>query len=380
MKKREIMSLIKYFICMIMCLCLVLTGCGNKKDEIIDAQEKTNGNTILVLSKGMTRDELFRIENISCNISEYMVYLTNIQNEYERTYGDGIWDEKSANGTLAEDLKNIALARISRVKTMNLLAEQYGLHENDEIIALATDLSAAYYSTLSQREIEALGIDQATLIQMYTEYIIADALYDKIIQDVNPEISDDEARAVVVEQICVYKGEKNEQGEFVSYSGDKMSEAHEKIEEASQKISGEEAESFESVAAMYNQADEMTISFARGDVDLPIEKIAYSLAENEISDIIETPECYMIIKCISMGAQEQTEENKKKIVDKKRQETFTDEYDDFTKDLTKKMNDKTWNEVELIRDKEVVTDNFFSLYEENEPDAMWIEELDDTTK
>ena len=59
-----------------------LTGC-----------EKINRDTKIVLTTGFTKDEVFRIETASCYKKEVMVYLTNIQNQYEQVYVPEIWGQ-----------------------------------------------------------------------------------------------------------------------------------------------------------------------------------------------------------------------------------------------------------------------------------------------
>ena len=77
----------------------------------------------IVLTTGFEEGELFRIDKSSCSTSEYLVYLINMQNMYENSYGEQIWQMTTADGEPLEDgLKETVLARISRVKVMNLLA------------------------------------------------------------------------------------------------------------------------------------------------------------------------------------------------------------------------------------------------------------------
>ena len=59
---------------------LLLPGCQEKEKD-----------TRLVLTTGFRRDEIFRIETMSCMMPEIMVYLTNTQNQYESVYGEEIW-------------------------------------------------------------------------------------------------------------------------------------------------------------------------------------------------------------------------------------------------------------------------------------------------
>ena len=50
----------------------LLTGCGQNV-----------GKMKVVLTTGFSKNEVFRIEEVSCTVPEIMVYLTNIQNRYE---------------------------------------------------------------------------------------------------------------------------------------------------------------------------------------------------------------------------------------------------------------------------------------------------------
>lgn len=55
-----------------------------------------------------------------------MVYLTNVQNEYEKVYGDRIWESSHNGVTLEDNIKDTVLERLTRIKTMYLLAKEQG--------------------------------------------------------------------------------------------------------------------------------------------------------------------------------------------------------------------------------------------------------------
>lgn len=54
---------------------LLLSGCGQR----------------LVMTRGFEKDELFRIGNTNCLLSEYNVFLLNLQKHCERTFGHEVW-------------------------------------------------------------------------------------------------------------------------------------------------------------------------------------------------------------------------------------------------------------------------------------------------
>ena len=70
-----------------------LSACGKGDEEVVSN-----------LFNGFGKNELFRINNASCTVPEYMVYLTNIQNQYEHVYGSEIWDVALGNVTLEDNV------------------------------------------------------------------------------------------------------------------------------------------------------------------------------------------------------------------------------------------------------------------------------------
>ena len=75
---------------------------------------KTEGDTKLVLYTGFKKDEVFRIETMSCMLPEIMVYLTNTQDQYESVFGKEIWKTDMDGMTLEENIKETVLAQLAQ--------------------------------------------------------------------------------------------------------------------------------------------------------------------------------------------------------------------------------------------------------------------------
>ena len=136
-----------------------------------------NGDKTVVLTTGLSENEIFKIESEVCTRPEIVLYLTNMQNVYENVYGPGIWETDTDGVAIEEALKETVLARISRVKVLKLLAEEQGVSLNKEEEAKAEEAGKEYFETLSEAEIEMLGITEDLVISMYEEYALADKVY-----------------------------------------------------------------------------------------------------------------------------------------------------------------------------------------------------------
>ena len=317
--------------------------------------ESINRDTKIVLTTGFTKDEVFRIETASCYKKEAIVYLTNLQNQYEQVYGTEIWQQERDGVTIEQSVKESVLAEIAQIKTMNLMAENYGLSLNEAEQSAVEEAAKTYYESLTETEKKQLDVTVDTIRQLYREYALADKVYDYMIKDVNPEISDDEARTVVVQQILIRTGTQEQ-----PYSDEQKSYAYAQAVEALRRV--EAGEDFDVVAARYSEAAESTVSIRKGDRDAAYEDTAFELGNEEVSDVIETPEGYYILKCVSTLNREETDSNKVKIVEERRKEVFGREYDSYVQTLTRHMNEEIWQEITLLHNSEITTSDFFEVF------------------
>ena len=193
-----------------------LTACGG------------SDGTKVVFTTGFGKNEVFRIGDESCSKAEIMIYLTTIQNQYANVYGTEIWNTSLNGVTLEDNVKETVLARIAQIKTMYLLAKEKEVTLDEAEEAKVVQAAQEYYSSLNDTEIETMGATEEIVENLYREYAMADKVYRLIIQDINPEISDDEARKITVQQIFFATASTDMDGNLKPYSESSIQKAYEK--------------------------------------------------------------------------------------------------------------------------------------------------------
>jgi foldase protein PrsA len=319
------------------------------------------GDTKVVLTAGFGKDEVFIIGDETCTLPELMVYLTNVQNQYEEIYGSRIWESSLDGVSLEENVKETVLARIAQVKTMYLMAKDYGVELTEEEESQVAKAAAEYYDSLNEAEIAGMNVTRELLERMYREYALADKVYQELIADINPEVSDDEARSVRIQYIYFATALRNGAGEWIHYSTAEKTKVYARAQEALALATDGEHD-FEALAREYSDDETITISFGKGEMNAVVESTAFNLETNQISDILETETGYYILKCLSTLDREETDANKVLIVERQRKETFEKQYDAFVQSLIRNLNDELWESVTFLQDEELTTSDFFEVY------------------
>ncbi|MBQ8815982.1 MAG: peptidylprolyl isomerase [Lachnospiraceae bacterium] len=335
---------------LVMLSMLVMTACGESGSKV-------------VLTTGFGTNEVFKVGSERATTTEMMLYLINIANQYEQVYGEELWSMKvDENTTMFENLKEEALAQLSQIKAMKLLAAEHEVTLTEEETAAARSAAETYLATLSEAEKDALGItDGAVVEQLYSEKLLADKLYAYLIRDVNPEISDDEARIITVQHILLKTYTVDEHGNREELSEEECEVMRSKAEEI--RTMAVDGESFDTLISKYSEDSKGTYSFGMGDMEESFEEAAYALATDEISPVVRTSHGYHIIKCISTLDREQTDLNKEKLLISRKQEVFGDTYNAFVAQLDKRANSELILSLTLPDRSIVDTAEFFTVYE-----------------
>lgn len=312
----------------VLCMSLLLGGCRI-------------GNREIVVSGTLTDKQVFKINKTACGLKEARVYLTNYQNIYGTAYGIDLWKHDFGENSLEKYVKDITLEKLAYVVTMDLLAESQGVALTEEEMAQAGEAAKEYYASLSQEEIEYLGVTESDILEYYSHYALARKLYQSLTSSVNEEVSDDEARVIEIMQIFVRDGTK-------------ASEVAARLENG---------DDFASVANNYNQLSAIQVTVSRDELPEEVEQVAFQLDDGEISGKIETDGGYYFVKCLNKYNEELTEANKSNIVEKREKEAFDDVYNTYVFGLSSDLNQELWENLELDTSGTISTDSFFEVFE-----------------
>lgn len=340
---------------LLLILCFLLAGCGF-------GGFRSCSKTRIVFTMGFEPGELFRVGSLGGKKSEFYIYLLDSMNQYEAVYGESIFDVEAGGVTLRDQLKENALARLSRVKTLNLLAADAGITLDETETENAEAAAESYWNSLSSEAIETLGLHETLVYGMFYEYALADKTHRVIVDEATPEISDDEARVVTLRQILIKKYYRDLEGVRQEYGTEIKIDLYKKILEAQTRLN--DGEDFVSVAADFDESETDLISVAKGERDENFEKAAFNLGTGEISEIFDCEEGYCILLCVDAFNRNETDARKKILIEEAREQTFLTRYDEFATGLNMAFNDELWKNITIPEKGGYLTESFFTKYEE----------------
>ncbi len=331
-------------ILLLICLGGVITGCGKGKVRMASAE--------IIFTGTLSENEVFRVEEEVCTLAQAKLFLVNEKNQYEGSFGAELWKQELDGQTFEDYVRSMAQDQLAQIKAMVLLAkqEQVVLEESEkEGIEKAAEV---YFSSLTAEEIEILQITQEEIQQFYEDYCLADKIYQKLTSQVEQEISDSEARVIVVQHI------------FFEIDPEDSEEEKQNLREQLLKLKqqAEEGGSFSSLAVEYSEDPTIEYSFGRGEMEASFEEAAFALSVGEISDVVETSSGYHLIYCVNDYDVEKTTNNKVTIMEKRRQAAFDQVYQEFAVGLISEMNEKAWNKIRFDELTSVKTKSLFSVY------------------
>ena len=321
-------------------LAATITACGK------DANDQQQ----IIITTGFEEDELFFIGDNKCYMPEARLYIRTLETSYEDMFGTEIMSRELNGINVSDKLTGLALSRLAQVKAMNLLAAERGLTLTEREEEKCVQAADRYMRSLSEADIRDLDIDYDMLLHMFEEYALADKVYNDITGDINPEISDDEARTITVKVIAV---DGKDQAEALQIANMIYSQVSDGID-------------LDAAADEYEEATVSKYSFGKDTDEFPEDFVdtCFKLAADEISTPIMKDNTAYIVQCISSFEQEDTDANKLRIIAKRKSEAFDQVYNDFVSGLYSNFNDTLWDDQMFLDRRLDSTDDFFRVYED----------------
>ena len=319
---------IKKVIAAVLCAVFLLSGCTVDGKQVVFSF----GSPFIVFSIGP----------LSCGKKEAKVYLANYKNIYGSIGETDLWSGDFDTTDIEEGIRHSAIYHLSRVYSLDLYAKESDITLDESERNKITQAAKEYYDSLSEKEKKTIGVHLRDIRKCYEHYVLAEKVYAQLMESVDDEVSEDEAR-IMDAYILYVKNEK----------------MYKKIKEELK-----EGAEFEQLVSAYSQGEKGIVSFGRGTYPQNFEEAAFSLEDDEVSGGIKTDDGYYFVKCVDKYDEDLSEENKEKIIKGRKQDVFQKIIDTQNEKYYSRINTALLNKMIFGSDEEIQTDSFFSTIED----------------
>ena len=320
---------------------LVGCGCGCNSDT-----------PIVGTFFGLEDDQVFKVEKLICTKPEYMLQVLDTANRYKAGFGGTVdWKSKvTKDKTLAEYLMDKVEEDITVKYTMSSMAKdkKVGLSDGEE-----EDIKAAakqYYAGLTDAEKKFTGAKEKDVVSLYKNYKLADKVFDKVTEDQEVSVSDEETRAAKINYIRMGtdKHDKKYIDKWIKY-------ARMNVKNGYQPFSRE--------AKQFSDDDTYERIIYKNEAKKDFEKNVFNMKSGELSNIIQDGKDYYIIECIDNYLKKESADNKQRLIDKNKKEYFNKEYKEYADDADTDFNSSSIEGVELPTTNDYIHYNLITIYD-----------------
>lgn len=284
-------------------------------------------------------------ENQGYTDAQTMLIVATERNRYRDVYTDQIWqvpvdDEGNVFQTyLLGQVRNF----LKEMKTTNLLAKEREITLSSQDKELVEQLTDRFCQTMTEADRSYTGAGREDVYTMYADYHLANKLVDELTKDVNLEISDSEARVMVVQEIVLSDRE---------------------TAEAVQQQAAEEDADFASIARTMAENKTIETSVGRGERSQEYETVVFALEAGQVSPVIPVDGQYYIVKCINEFDEDATLERKEKLALQRKQQAFRGIYETYAAEHPVEIGGELWDSISFTDGADSTTTEFFQLYQE----------------
>ena len=266
---------------------------------------------------------------------------------YLSYFGDDMWNnDLYGNGnTLTQDVKNEVAENLYDMYLLKAHMEEYDISisdEEEEAMAKAADDFIAANSKAAVKQIGAEN--KENVIEMLRLNTIQKKMHDRIIQDANVEVTDEEAAQRTFSYLNISSGGYyDDESNYVEYTDEEKADLKAKAEEIAAAADFDTAVTdagYTLSTQSYGSAEDEDAS-----MDTAVLEAADQLKEGEISGVIETDSAYYVVRLDSEYDEEATASKKESLISEKEEAYYDDILSGWKEDAKWEINEDEWAKV-----------------------------------
>ncbi|MBO5371633.1 MAG: peptidyl-prolyl cis-trans isomerase [Lachnospiraceae bacterium] len=308
----------------------LLSGCGNKIDE--NATFATLDDTTITMG----------VANF-CAKYEQAMY----DSFYMSYFGENMWESDlyGTGSTMTQDVKSEIADGLQDMYLLKAHMEEYGVSLTEEEEAAIAAAADEFIAANTKAAIKQVGAEnRENVIEMLRLNTIQTKMYDRIVEDADTEVSDEEAAQRTFSYVLIdTSGYYDEESNLVEYTEEELAG----LKATAETIAA--AEDFDTAVtdAGYTVSTASYGSAADEDatMDVAVLEAADALAEGEISAVIETENAYYVVRLDSEYDEEATAAKKETLIEQKQNDYYNDIISGWKEKATWTINEEEWAKV-----------------------------------
>ena len=309
---------------------MTAAGCGSRIND--DAVFATLDDT--TISMGVAN--FFAKYEQSMYDSVYLTY-----------FGEDMWnnDLYGSGNTLAQDVKEDIADNIRTMYLLKAHMEEYGISISEEEEAAMAKAADDFIAANSKEAIKQVGAEnKENVIEMLRLSTIQQKMHDRIIEDADAEVTDEEAAQRTFSYVSINTDSRvDSESNTIEYTDEEKAALKETAETISK------AEDFEKAVedAGYTVS---TMSYGSAEdedatMDTAVLTAADALKEGEVSDVIETENACYVVRLDSEHDEEATASKKESMISQKQEDYYNDILDGWKEAAKWTINESEWEKV-----------------------------------
>ena len=288
-------------------------------------------------------------EKITADIANF--YARYVQAQYETYYsaylGENMWNSEASEGkTYEESVKDSLLEGLENMLLMEAHMEEYGVSLSAEEKKVVEDAAKKFDEANALEDKEKVSGSSDTVKRVMTLMAIQQKMQDKIEEEADTEVSDEEAAQKSMQFVTFSYKTEDEDGNSRDMTDEEKKEVEKKAKEFAK--GAEEAEDFEAYAKDQElEAQKATFDSDSSNPAEEVVKAADKLEEGEVTDVIKTDGGCYVARLTSLLDREATDARKDTIVSERKQKVYDDVCEKWRKEVDISVDKEVWKKIDF---------------------------------